>query len=92
MIPDWVLHEVGRLHLHSLALERELRQIEEERETAVTADQRGGGLVPDTTGYVPTGIALGAPCSQPLPTHPTAADDGEGQEGEEGPGVQVPGD
>lgn len=35
-VPDWVVTEVGRLHLHALALERELaalqRKDEDERE------------------------------------------------------------
>lgn len=25
-LPDWIVHEVGRLHLHALALERELAE------------------------------------------------------------------
>jgi len=37
MIPDWVLTEVGRLHLHALALEREL---------AARAQQQEGGDAP----------------------------------------------
>lgn len=31
-VPNWVLTEVGRLHLHSLALERELAKVVEERD------------------------------------------------------------
>lgn len=36
-VPNWVLTEVGRLHLHALALERDLGQVVDERDQLLVA-------------------------------------------------------
>lgn len=37
-VPNWVLTEVGRLHLHALALERQLHQTTAERDQLLADD------------------------------------------------------
>jgi hypothetical protein len=49
-VPSWVLTEVGRLHLHSLALERALDQTTVERDQLLTDSQPAEELTMPTPG------------------------------------------